>query len=605
MRVQRPAGSQNVGTIHVVGADVVPLLEGHADTRERFSWNPFTYSDKRSFCGGEKLPTCEILFKGGPKLEAELQEYVRSKGWSSWMTIQTSESGSYDEQHILAFLEEHLEKASPDRPWRFLLVDDFGPHKTDAVRRLAWSRKYIVVVHGGGATSIAQTNDTDQNQHVRRLYTELESMELLRQSSTLEKKIPVLSHKRTIDLFARIWQEDAIHDQARAGYTMTGTTLPLDGDDDLVRREAKTFWEEREMRWKRPKILQDVEDAHKAGDLAWCYEHVYDKLVKKYPKRGQMDDTLAGQFDACWDDDDIPWTDDERGHGDGSDDNASDTGDDDDDSHGDGDHPGDEVLSVHGDSDAEVAAGDHGSLGGGGPLVAVVPEAEAELAEAHHNKMVKLKLRREEAVELGNAGIVLAYDKALHSADKQFRIIRQESPAVVTAMRHRQAMEKAELAKRRDEVAQLNEGKRKLADVEKARQATMEKVKDIKSEMKKVRRDLAESIAVKTFSVEDLGKGKTSKQDVKKATKARMSVLDRLSHLGAGLSAEQANDFEWFKENWDTVNGDQLGAAWPEKFAEMTQKACDDIAAGINNAFSQLVNAETARCLSGIPRLRL
>ncbi len=102
------------------------------------------------------------------------------------MTIQTSETGSYDEQHILALLEKHLETGPPDRPWRFLLVDDFGPHKTDAVRRLAWSRKYIVVVHGGGATSAAQTNDTDQNQHVRRIYTKMESMGLLRQSSTLE-----------------------------------------------------------------------------------------------------------------------------------------------------------------------------------------------------------------------------------------------------------------------------------------------------------------------------------------------------------------------------------------------------------------------------------
>ena len=123
------AGSQNVGSIHVAGADVVPLLEGHADTRERFSWNPFTYSDVRSFHGGGKISTCEILFKGGPKLEAQLQAYVRRKGWSSWMTVQTSETGSYDEQHILAFLDKHLETGPPDRPWRIFCVTISGHTK--------------------------------------------------------------------------------------------------------------------------------------------------------------------------------------------------------------------------------------------------------------------------------------------------------------------------------------------------------------------------------------------------------------------------------------------------------------------------------------------
>ena len=204
MEAQRAAGSQNVGSVHVQGAMYMPLLEGHADTRERFSWNPFTYSDKRSFHGSGKRPTCEILFKGGPTLEARLRKYVRQKGWSEWMTVSCSDSGSYSEAEILAFLDKHLEKEPEDRRWRVLLVDDFGPHKTDAVRRLAWERKYVVVVHGGGATSVVQTNDTDQNQHVRREYTELESIELLLQTSTMEKKIPVLTHEKTIDMFAKI-----------------------------------------------------------------------------------------------------------------------------------------------------------------------------------------------------------------------------------------------------------------------------------------------------------------------------------------------------------------------------------------------------------------
>ena len=51
---------------------------------------------------------------------------------------------------------------------------------SDNVRRLAWMRGYIVIIHGGGATGITQTNDTDLHQHQRRLYTEKEMAEMLR-----------------------------------------------------------------------------------------------------------------------------------------------------------------------------------------------------------------------------------------------------------------------------------------------------------------------------------------------------------------------------------------------------------------------------------------
>ena len=326
-----------------------------------------------------------------------------------------------------------------------------------------------------------------------------------------------------------------------------------------------------------------------------------------------MDDTLAGHYDACWSDDELPWADEESRHGDGSD--GDDDGDaddghsgDDDSGHDDGDGDGvadDDAIYIDEDARAENNAVDHGSLGGGGPLLPFVADADEELAEAHHEKMEKFKSMRDQSLDLGDAGILVAYDRAMHTEEKKFRAVRQECPAVVTAMQRRQELERAALAKQRAEVAELNEGKRKLAAVEKERKESEQRVKDIKDEIKKARRDLDETIALKTFSVEDLGKGKTTKQALQKAKKARLTVLDRVSRLGAGLSPAQANDFQWFKENWDHVNETHLAAAWPEKFAELIQKVQDDITGGIADAFSKFIHAESARCLSDIPSLRL
>ena len=92
---------------------------------------------------------------------------------------------------------------------------------------------------------------------------------------------------------------------------------------------------------------------------------------------------------------------------------------------------------------------------------------------------------------------------------------------------------------------------------------------------------------------------------MKNAKKVRHEVLDRMSLLGAGLSAEQTRDFEFFKSHWDDVNETEMAAEWPRKFAELTQQVQDAITAGDPNAFSKFVHSETLRCLSDIPRLRL
>ena len=127
------------------------------------------------------FPFCEMMFKAAPdgRVCAQLQEYIRSRGFPDWFSVTTAPKGSYREQDVIAFLRRHLEEWTPERDWRICLADDFSAHKTINVRRLCWSRGYVIVIHGGGATPVVQTPDTDLNEHVRKAYGEREGLMLL------------------------------------------------------------------------------------------------------------------------------------------------------------------------------------------------------------------------------------------------------------------------------------------------------------------------------------------------------------------------------------------------------------------------------------------
>ncbi len=81
-----------------------------------------------------------------------------------------SPKGSSREQDVIAFLKKHLELWREGRHWHILMAADYAAHKTEHVFQLCWLRGYILLVHGGGATPVSQTPDTDLNEHVRRAY---------------------------------------------------------------------------------------------------------------------------------------------------------------------------------------------------------------------------------------------------------------------------------------------------------------------------------------------------------------------------------------------------------------------------------------------------
>ena len=158
----------------------MPVVKGSSDVKSRWTANLTTQS---RFTGsiGDPMPAAECMFKGekdGP-VDKRLQEFLRSREFPPLFTVTVGPKGSYREYDIILWLRRHLEPWTDGRDWRIYSCDDYAAHKTDNVWNMCWSRGYIRIVHGGGATLVAQTPDTDLNQHVRRGFGDRESRLLL------------------------------------------------------------------------------------------------------------------------------------------------------------------------------------------------------------------------------------------------------------------------------------------------------------------------------------------------------------------------------------------------------------------------------------------
>ncbi len=292
-------GSQNAPTLAVAGTIEVPLIENHSATRERWS-GCFTTWSSAELILEEGPPGCELMFKAeGHIIELRIREHIRSRGFGPWLTVCTAPKGSYRADDVLNFLEAHLPLMVGERRWRIIMADDYTAHKCDNVKRLCWDRGYVLLPHGGGVTAVAQTPDTDLNQHVRRLYTAKESAELIKQMSQ-GICVPKAKEETAIDMMADVLGNLELHLNAAKGYKYTGQTIALDGsEDDQVCREAGTFFRDLNMRPKINAAVAAVREEVAAKRLSWSREEV-ESLIKPYPNHKEVDAVLEKQEDDTW-----------------------------------------------------------------------------------------------------------------------------------------------------------------------------------------------------------------------------------------------------------------------------------------------------------------
>lgn len=576
-------GSQNRRTLAVAGrGTTVPIVEDVGATRSRWTANLTTFSNAARI-RDHGPPYTEFVFKAsGERMQAKLREHLRSSGAPNWVTVQTSEKGSYRTPDVLNFLSSHLPPMTEERQWRLLFADDHRPHLSDNVRRLAWSRGYIMMVWGGGVTAVQQTCDTDLNQAVKRFYEEKETAELMSQFRA-GKVVPKITPEKAMDMMIGVLRNTQLHLDAASGYLKVGLTAALSDSslDAQIVREAKKFWDELGMRKRINSAVADVQKEVREGRLPWSETSVR-RLIMPYPKHKHIDKVLEMMDDDTWlQDGDCPYA--EEHEGDESADSDKGWGTDDDNDDDDDDKP-DAAAVV---PDAAAVAPEHEEISVSEEVAESVQQSTAVIA-ALQSAMQTLK-------DAGQLSTVAHLQSQVNKEERKLRLRSSEDQEVQRALQQHKDREEAAALKRKEVIAADN---RLTMNSNKARKYLV----NAKEELRILRKATAdmESVAetrtaVKTFDPKKLqGDGKPRGEAV--AKKMRFEILDRLARLGTGLSASQRNDYAWWRDAWDSAMLTQHGVAWGEKFATWVEKILKDIAGGKANAFSKFVHDETVRC---------
>ncbi len=604
-------GSQNAGSLAIRGCGPMALKEGHAATRERWTANAMVYSRP-----GGRIPPLQILFRasgGGGLLVPRLRRAVPP--WAPWLSVSACESGSYDEVRVLDYLAWVLEPATEGRDWRILLVDAFLAQTTEAVRRFAWGRKYVLVVIGGGCTGTIQVNDTDLHQILKKHYVEMEAADALMQSRLRPSSCPVPRKEDCIQWMAQVWGRPELHSAVAEGWQKTGLGCDLRGvQDHLIVKEAGAFWRALGMTGKRAAACRIVEGEIAAARLGWSYEEVTG-LVVPFPPRGR-------RYDDHPDDEgseapDGGESDDTAGSDDGDGDDEGRGGDDDGD---DGGHEGSAVAGgplgsavAVGPSSSAVA--DVAAVAGARAAVvassaaAIVPlsSAEAAVANDHQHKMAVLRSVLDQVTAIGADALSTTIARALHAEEKLAMGKHQANAAVAAAL----------CATHEASLVQVASAQSMAARTAQEKQAMKRSLADMRAEEGRLEAKrlqlakataVAESLeAVKAFADEDIGVGHAA-GGTRAHRATRKAILHRLRLRASPLPADLANDWDWFVERWDTFRVDRLTVdfkpTWGFQFRTIILYLLNRIRDGEPDVLASWMREEMRRFLP-LPALRL
>ena len=580
------AGSRDKRTLSIRGAPDVVLKEGHAATRERWTANTMTVSDPTVCVNG--LPPLELMFKvasSGVRVNPRLRSFIPA--WAPWLTIVTSDSGSYKEEDVLVYMETVLTAREEGQPWRILMVDVFASQTTDAVRRLAWQRGYVLCIHGGGATGICQPNDTDLHEAMKRLYMEMEAADAAEQQRLRPEGVPVARPQDCIAWMAAIWGQPWLHQAAAAGFKKVGLTNALnESEDRLICREALTFWDELGMRAARRDAMHDVDVELAAGRLDWSYDSVC-KVVAPFPVRGRRLDRLPS----------------DEGSDQDSADAAESDGDDVDDDDGNGGGGG--AIVANAPSDEGKPANKDAPLEKGAADV-ILDHSEQSLVADNAFRLSTLNAVLEQLKPLNCDALLVQVEKALHLEVRRSRGRAQTNPNVARAMLQEREMELEDYARRNArEAAARKQNDLRLKTIKDMR-AEQEALHQRRLELQRASTVVESLSALRSFEIADLGQGHPAGGSAEHI-RNRMNVLERIKQRAAPLPPEQANDWDWFKKHWDKswVEGlpKERRLIWGHTFKGIAVQLLTRLRNGEHDALSRWMAQECRERLS-MPALR-
>ena len=405
------------------------------------------------------MPPVEVMFKAaGDRLVHKLQASIPA--WAPWMTVVTAPKGSYREDDVLTFIESRLETMTPLRRWRILLLDAYSAHLSTRVRMCAWHKGYVVITHGGGASSVTQTNDTDLHAHVKRMYCEMEMADAIEQMRLMPTGVPCPRAADVIGWIACIWSSEDLHTKASRGFLKVGLSNALDGSQDAeICREAGEFWHQQGMRQRRNDVVHDVNVEADAGRLTWCFGDVY-RVINPFPVRGARYDHEPMDKGSESDEDAPAVAGDEEC--DIAEDNVSD----------DSENPaGDDLApAVAVDPALETALGEHPSETNPSHATAVTVDTTTAVAvETTQAKLQSMQVVLHQVQAIGNMSLEAQVQKAIHLEEKRLRILGRGDSEIAHAFLEEQDAHKLKF--RREQLSI-----RKAFDQEKQRRRTIKEL---------------------------------------------------------------------------------------------------------------------------------
>ena len=229
---------------------------------------------------------------------------------------------------------------------------------------------------------------------------------------------------------------------------------------------------------------------------------------------------------------------------------------------------------------------------------------DAEVVEGIQESLAALEQARDIVKSQGLVDMVTVLESAMHEKVRQRRALSATNPAVAAAMLKNRDAEFAALKEKRRLFQQASSEKKRLKQLRVENTAASAALRKANQALKGVVDLTSTKMALRTFTVEVLGRGHKIVGGGAAGRKARHELMERVAKHGAGLSPEQRNDWLWFKDAWDAHQLEEHAADWPEIFAGYMQGILDLLDGGDENAFSSFVHSETQRCLNAAEGLR-
>ena len=508
-------------------------------------------------------PPLEALFKGGEGIRRSCEDFMLATPLFQQpgvaMRVNVSDSGSYRLEHVLEWLETALcrRSSADDGRWRILMCDAYRAHLQEALVRLAWRQKYVVVFVGGGATGVVQVNDTHLHGPLSAAYVELEQADMFYKLHSNPDGCPTRSREACLRDLALAWKRGNMHLRSSEGFLQNMLTNALDGSEDHVASsEVAAFWRELAMGRFREQCMDKVCQEYEAQPLDWSYEIVHG-LVEEFPLTGHMDCYDFFQEDEGDEPgaDGMPaWNDREGPSPAESDDDAAPAG-----LHEDGHRAAAALALLDNAQQEEVRRVEN-------RLSALDVAAEAARDEPQLARAVAAL--REQVLRQG-AGRDQRDSQVAQAVRRQERLARdldqQRLAQAAEARRDAEAREfacQALLARLEDKVRELFERDQRSGNdvAEKSRRSSADRAEQ---DVARARREAIQA-AVRSFRLDDLGLGLRNLGGIKSQSN-RIQLVERVFALGDARPPEMEANWKRWLDRFDRRGRQEWRERWPTK----------------------------------------